>query len=101
MHSRVSSSKLPAHQAEAGSSQTVVRVTNWSKEETKTVIAIWSDEDTQTATDDPFTRNKKIYNEIAKKMTAMGYARTASQIKYKIQSLKQKYKKVLEQGRVI
>ena len=51
------------------------QASNWSTEETKAVIAIWADEDTQTATDDPFTRNKQIYAEIAKQLTAMGYKR--------------------------
>ncbi len=58
-----------------------------------------SEEDTQAARDDPFTRNKKNYAEIAKQMTATGYPRTMSQVKYKLQSLKQRYKKVLDSNR--
>ena len=75
------------------------RASNWSTEETKAVIAVWADEDTQTAADDPFTRNKKIYGEIAKQLTAMGYKRNASQVKYKLQSLKQRYKKIVDSNR--
>ncbi len=72
------------------------RAANWTTEETK---AVWSKEDKQAASDDPFTRNKKIYAEIAKQMTATGYPLTTSQVKYKLQSLKQRYEKVLDSNR--
>ena len=71
------------------------RATNWSETETKVLIAVWTDEGTQTATEDPFTRNKKIFKQISETLTRMGYNCTAKQVKNKIQSLKQKYKSVV------
>ena len=52
-----------------------------------------------TELEDPFTWNKKNCGEIAEQLTAMGYKRNASQVKYKLQSLKQRYKKVVDSNR--
>ena len=64
----------------------------WSEEEVHALIAVWGEEEIQAQLDGA-TRNKKVFDKIAKQLTELGLARTGHQCREKIKKLKSDYRK--------
>ena len=65
----------------------------WSDEETFKLVELWGEEEIQ-ALLEGCTRNKHVYDKIARGMGEAGYERTGVQCRDKIKKLKTEYKKV-------
>ena len=66
---------------------------DWTAEETRTLISIWGQSQVQ-AQLDGVTRNRHIYEAIAREHVDAGYNRTWEQCRTKIKNLTQRYRKV-------
>ena len=64
----------------------------WSEEEVHALIAIWGEEEIQTQLDGA-TRNKKVFDKIARQLIELGFPRTGHQCREKIKKLKSDYRK--------
>ena len=64
----------------------------WHKHETLFLISIWGEDSIQ-AQIEGCTRNKEVYDRVAKQMREEGYSRTGVQCHEKIKKLKQAYRK--------
>ena len=69
------------------------RGSTWTDAEVTALISIWGDTKIQEQLDGA-TRNKTIFDEIAKKLQSLGYERDWKQCRAKIKNLKGDYKKV-------
>ena len=69
----------------------------WSDEEVHALIAIWGEEEVQSQLDGA-TRNKKVYDDIAKKLTELGFHRTGQQCREKIKKLKSDYRRAKDRN---
>ena len=65
----------------------------WSGEETRALVSVWGQENTQSELDG-VTRNRTIFERIAKELREMGFEKTWQQCRTKIKNLTQKYRKV-------
>ena len=72
---------------------TINRETLWSDEEVCDLIHLWGDDKIQQELDGA-SRNKPIFDEIAKKMDEKGYKRDWKQCRAKIKNLKGEYRSV-------
>ena len=70
-----------------------VMAATWSDEETIKLVELWGEEEIQ-ALLEGCTRNKHVYDKIARGMGEAGYERTGVQCRDKIKKLKADYKKV-------
>ena len=70
----------------------------WTDEECHKLLDLWGEEGIQ-AQLEGCTRNKHIYEKIAKSMEESGYSKTAVQCRDKIKKLKKDYKKVKDKNR--
>ena len=64
----------------------------WNEEEVHALIAIWGEEEVQAQLDGA-TRNRKVFDKIAKQLTELGFARTEHQCREKIKKLKSDYRR--------
>ena len=65
----------------------------WSAEETRALVGVWGQENVQSELDG-VTRNRTVFERIAKEMRELGFERTWQQCRTKIKNLTQKYGKV-------
>ena len=65
----------------------------WSAEETRALVGVWGQENVQSELDG-VTRNRTVFDRIAKEMRELGFERTWQQCRTKIKNLTQKYRKV-------
>ena len=65
----------------------------WSAEETRSLISLWGEANVQSQLDG-VSRNRVIYERIARDMDSLGYERTWEQCRTKIKNLTQRYKKL-------
>ena len=65
----------------------------WSVEETRALVGVWGQANVQNELDG-VTRNRVVYERIAKEMEELGYERTWQQCRTKIKNMTQKYRKV-------
>ena len=65
----------------------------WSHEETRALVSVWSQSNVQSQLD-AVSRNRSVYESIARELSALGYERSWTQCKTKIKNLTQKYRKV-------
>ena len=63
----------------------------WSDNEVRALIAIWGESDVQEELDGA-TRNKVVFQEIAKKLKEQGYNRDLEQCRNKIKNIKKEYR---------
>ena len=66
---------------------------SWTDSETFKLVEIWSEEEIQ-ALLEGCTRNKHVYDKIARGMVEAGHERTGVQCREKIKKLKSEYKKI-------
>ena len=70
----------------------------WIDEECHKLLELWGDEGIQSQLEG-CTRNKHMYEKIAKSMEDSGYRKTAVQCREKLKKLKKDYKKVKDKNR--
>ena len=66
---------------------------SWTDSETFKLVEIWSEEEIQ-ALLEGCTRNKHVYDKIAREMVEAGYERTGVQCREKLKKLKTEYKRL-------
>ena len=64
-----------------------------SAEETRALVGVWGQQNVQSELDG-VTRNRTVFERIAKEMRELGFERTWQQCRTKIKNLTQKYRKV-------
>lgn len=65
----------------------------WTHEQTRALVSVWSQANVQSELDG-VTRNRVVFERIAKEMEELGYEYTWQQCRTKIKNLTQKYRKV-------
>ena len=65
----------------------------WSAEETRALVGVWGQQNVQSELDG-VTRNRTVFERIAKEMRELGFERKCQQCRTKIKNLTQKYRKV-------
>ena len=66
----------------------------WTTEETRALVSVWGQANVQSELDG-VTRNRSVFEGIAKELSDMGIEKTWQQCRTKIKNLTQKYRKVL------
>ena len=67
--------------------------TGWSVKEMRALISLWGQADVQSQLDG-VTRNRRIYEQIARDLDDLGWERTWEQCRTKMKNLTQRYRKV-------
>lgn len=65
----------------------------WTSEETSALVSVWGQTNVQNQLDG-VTRNRNVFEKIAKEMAELGFERTWQQCRTKVKNLTQKYRKV-------
>ena len=65
----------------------------WTAEETRALVSVWSQTNVKNQLDG-VTRNRIVFEKIAKEMAELGFERTWQQCRTKVKNLTQKYRKV-------
>ena len=66
---------------------------SWSAAETRDLISVWGHANVQNELDG-VTRNRTIFDSIAKEMPELGHEKTWKQCRTKVKNLTQRYRKV-------
>ena len=72
--------------------------TGWTEGETQALLHVWSDQAVQLKLK-AVSKNRTIYEAIARSLTEMGYEKTGGQCKTKIKNLTAKYRRVKDGNR--